>query len=90
MVSISIFFGLYRHVIFYCTVSETSDHFKIEILTPVDPEQRGAQLSLRIVGVEAVQLFRELEALGVCVSSTVVFTRTHSFLSLTVLVGSPR
>ncbi len=48
--------------------SESSSDFKIEILTPIDPEQRGAQLSLRIIGVDARQLFNELEQVGVCVS----------------------
>jgi kynureninase len=52
------------------SVLESSNDFKIQILTPIDPEQRGSQLSLRIIGVDAQQLFSELEQLGVCVSSS--------------------
>src|SRR5579863_359511 len=40
---------------------------EIEILTPVDPEQRGCQLSLRLRAerCKARQVFEELEARGV-------------------------
>ena len=47
---------------------ETSSYFKVRILTPDDPEQRGAQLSFRIIDVNARQMFESLEKLGVCVS----------------------
>ncbi|CAF0737466.1 unnamed protein product [Rotaria sordida] len=47
-------------------MNPSSTHFKIDILTPTDPEQRGAQLSFRIIGVDVRQLFTELERSGVC------------------------
>ncbi|CAF5165223.1 unnamed protein product [Rotaria magnacalcarata] len=47
-------------------LSEAASKFKIDILTPKDPKQRGAQLSLRIIGADARQIFNELERLGVC------------------------
>jgi kynureninase len=51
-------------------ILESSDDLKIQILTPTDPEQRGAQLSLRILNVDSPQIFSELEKSGVCVSSS--------------------
>ncbi|CAF4088260.1 unnamed protein product [Rotaria sp. Silwood2] len=47
-------------------INQPSNYFKIHVLTPNDPEQRGAQLSFRIIGVDARQLFNELERSGVC------------------------
>lgn len=41
--------------------------FTIKILTPADPEQRGAQLSLQIIGIEGIKIFEELQQMGVCV-----------------------
>lgn len=49
-------------------VVEAKTKYEIQFLTPSDPEQRGAQLSLRIVGTDPRKLFDELERLGVCVS----------------------
>ncbi|CAF5095151.1 unnamed protein product [Rotaria sp. Silwood1] len=49
-----------------CLLTESSSSYKINTLTPTDPEQRGAQLSFRIIGVDARKLFNELEHLGVC------------------------
>jgi len=65
---------------------ETASHFKIQILTPTDPEQRGAQLSLRVIGVDARQLFDELERLGVCVSFIFIFRIINYFISSVLLV----
>jgi len=48
------------------TELESQNNFQVQILTPTDPEQRGAQLSFRIIGIDARQLFNELEQLGVC------------------------
>lgn len=58
---------------------DPASHFKIQFLTPTDPEQRGAQLSLRVVDVCARQLFNELEALGVCVSFIFLYRINDSF-----------
>ncbi|CAF0891671.1 unnamed protein product [Adineta steineri] len=44
---------------------KSSSNIKIQILTPDDPEQRGAQLSLRIINVNAREVFDELTRLGV-------------------------
>lgn len=48
--------------------SASSGKFKAHILTPTDPEQRGAQISFRVIGMDARELFDELEQFGVCVS----------------------
>ncbi|CAF4490258.1 unnamed protein product [Rotaria socialis] len=50
-------------------INQATSKFQINILTPKDPKQRGAQLSLRIVGADARQIFDELERLGVCLDS---------------------
>jgi len=63
--SLDIFYIYFYFLFFFL---ESSGSFKAQILTPVDPEQRGAQLSFCIIGVDARQLFNELERLGVCVS----------------------
>ena len=64
-------------------ILESSTDFEIEILTPTDPEQRGAQLSFRIIGVDAEKVFTELEKLGVCVSFRLHFPRlVHPLSSL--------
>jgi len=46
--------------------SNNTNNLRIKILTPKDPEQRGAQLSFRVIGVDGTQLFEQLEQLGVC------------------------
>ncbi len=63
-------------------VSESSNNLQIQFLTLCDPEQRGAQLSLRIVGADARQLATELEKLGVCVSFIFSFRIITSFYIL--------
>ncbi|CAF0728622.1 unnamed protein product [Adineta steineri] len=47
-------------------INQSSNNLKIQFITPSDPEQRGAQLSLRISGVDGKKLFNELERSGVC------------------------
>jgi len=47
-------------------VNQSPSHFKVQILTPSDPEQRGAQISFRIIDVNAREIFELLEKSGVC------------------------
>lgn len=61
---------------------KTASQFNIQFLTPTDPEQRGAQLSIRIIGVNSEKLFNELEQLGVCVSFIFIFRIINEFCSL--------
>jgi len=62
------YLDVFISVFFLFFILESSGSFKAQILTPVDSEQRGAQLSICVIGVDARQLFNELERLGVCVS----------------------
>ena len=48
---------------------DQSDGVHVEILTPSDPDQRGAQLSLSF-SINITQVFYELEKRGVVVSPT--------------------
>lgn len=43
------------------------DHIRVEILTPSDPQQRGAQLSLAF-SIDLIQVINELTKRGVVVS----------------------
>jgi selenocysteine lyase/cysteine desulfurase len=48
-------------------LSESSDKIQAQILTPDDPDQRGAQLSFRILNADPKQVLTELGQLGVVV-----------------------
>ncbi|UJR33886.1 hypothetical protein I4U23_021307 [Adineta vaga] len=56
----------YMEYLIETEINQSSSKYKIKFMTPLDPEQRGALLSLRIIGVDARQLFNELERQGVC------------------------
>lgn len=66
-------------------LSEVSNEYQLDLLTPTDPDQRGAQLSFRIIGVDIQKLFSELEKLGVCVSLLLLLL--PSTVSYFLLVG---
>ena len=64
----------------FCSPTESSLRFKIQVLTPTDAEERGAQLSLRIIGADASEIFDSLEKSGVCVSTAMYDGMLNSFL----------
>jgi kynureninase len=43
--------------------------YEFNLLTPLNPEERGAQLSFRPYGVTAQQIHDELEKVGIVVST---------------------
>ncbi|CAF1215889.1 unnamed protein product [Adineta ricciae] len=55
----------YMQYLIETEINQPSSKYQIKFLTPSDPEQRGAQLSLHIVGADAKQIFNELERCGV-------------------------
>ena len=78
--SISLLFDMDDLGLPLCSPAESSLRFKIQVLTPTDPEERGAQLSLRIIDADAREIFDGLEKSGVCVSTAMYDGMLNSFL----------